>query len=882
MKSKTQYLILKLFLLFIIVLGASSTTLAQAPCSRLFISEYVEGSANNKAIELYNPTSSPINLGNYRLIRYANGAITPPDDGVQPLPANVFVEPLSTYVIAVNLTDPNGSGQTTPIDIQLQAIADTLLSNGCGIEPGNIRSMCFNGDDAMVLQRFVNGNWVMVDIFGCIGEQPLNSEGTTNPSAGWTDISPYSSKPVGYDSSIPYFNRYWTQNKTLIRKPTVKSGVSLNPGPESFNPSIEWDSLPENTFDSLGSHTCECFQQTTAGVIENESVQQCNRNVVNLSFIVPPGIGFGNVSYQWYVANGFVSCPQGGSTNGWQPIPGATASTASFTPSGVGIYTLACFVIPEASTGFAPEWASDCKVVETSSLTAQAIVGNPNIIPFVPFTYLVTEIPGHSYTWSVNGGTISNGQNSYQVTVIWGALGPYSIELVETDGICTVSSSFTVINSNCDLLVFANPVGATSFCNGDSSMIVATSIGASSYQWKRNGVTITGATNDTLFVSESGNYQVIATQSANCSAISLPVSITEFPPSIPPTISVVGLSSDCNNQPVTLTANGNFTFYVWNTGASGASIELNTSGSYYVIGSFSQQGLPLCEAVSLPVEVNLALLPPVNICVVSVDSITGRNIVVWEKPQTTAIDSFVIFRETTAADLYQIIGAQSFEEFSTFIDPQANPLAQASRYRLGLIDTCGVLSSTSTHHKTIHLTLNLGVGGTVNLIWSGYEGVNFPSYVLYRGTSPDQLTELITIQSNLNSYTDLNPPSGTVYYQIGIQVAGCNPTAFGFEQSRSNLSNTSATGLNGLSQGLVKVFPNPAHDFLIIQCEKQIANGQLNLKLFNILGQLTYSSKLISEFEKIDVKSIELKGIYLVQLTDGKNDLIFQQKIFID
>ncbi len=43
-------------------------------CSELFISEYVEGSGNNKAIEVYNPTGSDINLSNYRLIRFSNGA----------------------------------------------------------------------------------------------------------------------------------------------------------------------------------------------------------------------------------------------------------------------------------------------------------------------------------------------------------------------------------------------------------------------------------------------------------------------------------------------------------------------------------------------------------------------------------------------------------------------------------------------------------------------------------------------------------------------------------------------------------------------------------------------------------------------------------------
>jgi len=35
------------------------------PCSDLFFSEYIEGGSNNKAIEIYNPTGSSINLSGY-------------------------------------------------------------------------------------------------------------------------------------------------------------------------------------------------------------------------------------------------------------------------------------------------------------------------------------------------------------------------------------------------------------------------------------------------------------------------------------------------------------------------------------------------------------------------------------------------------------------------------------------------------------------------------------------------------------------------------------------------------------------------------------------------------------------------------------------------
>jgi hypothetical protein len=72
----------------------------------------------------------------------------------------------------------------------------------------------------------------------------------------------------------------------------------------------------------------------------------------------------------------------------------------------------------------------------------------------------------------------------------------------------------------------------------------------------------------------------------------------------------------------------------------------------------------------------------------------------------------------------------------------------------------------SPHHKTMHLTINAGNQGESNLIWSHYEGFPFTSYKIYRGTHPDTMALIDSIQSNLNSYTDINPPSGNIFYQV--------------------------------------------------------------------------------------------------------------------
>lgn len=61
------------FCKFLILLSFISSITTAQPCSDLFISEYVEGSSNNKAIEIYNPTTAAVQLDGYQLLLFSNG-----------------------------------------------------------------------------------------------------------------------------------------------------------------------------------------------------------------------------------------------------------------------------------------------------------------------------------------------------------------------------------------------------------------------------------------------------------------------------------------------------------------------------------------------------------------------------------------------------------------------------------------------------------------------------------------------------------------------------------------------------------------------------------------------------------------------------------------
>jgi len=88
--------------------GSASTRVIAAPesCAGLFVSEYIEGTSYNKAIEIYNGTGGPVDLsvGPYKLEIYFNGTDTAgatiPLSGSIP-PGDVFVVAHSTAASAI-------------------------------------------------------------------------------------------------------------------------------------------------------------------------------------------------------------------------------------------------------------------------------------------------------------------------------------------------------------------------------------------------------------------------------------------------------------------------------------------------------------------------------------------------------------------------------------------------------------------------------------------------------------------------------------------------------------------------------------------------------------------------------------------------------------
>jgi hypothetical protein len=237
------------------------------------ISEYVEGWSNNKALELYNPTDTAIDLGNYRITRYSNGNTPPIQSDQWLVKLNGTLLPYRTRVIVIDQRDPQGTGQDAPVWDALQARADTFVCP----EYEQSYALYFNGDDAVALEKL---DGTMIDIFGKIGERPVNaSGGTSQPTGGWTDTDPFNTG-VGIALSVDH---------TLIRKPEISTGV--NTPVDKFNILANWDSLWANTFTYLGWHDCDASPDTnTKPAFDPDSYS------FNISIDDPTGTSVGTVS----------------------------------------------------------------------------------------------------------------------------------------------------------------------------------------------------------------------------------------------------------------------------------------------------------------------------------------------------------------------------------------------------------------------------------------------------------------------------------------------------------------------------------------------------------------------------------------------------------
>jgi hypothetical protein len=511
-----------------------------------------------------------------------------------------------------------------------------------------------------------------------------------------------------------------------------------------------------------------------------------------------------------------------------------------------------------------------CDSIVTLNLTVNSnnailIQANPtfgNAPLNVLFNNQTANLSNYNFTWNFGDGTSQQSNAPFlSHTYTQDGYSDVTIFAENTATGCITSSLFNDMifvqgGIFCTHTATLNQSGPLLACTGDSVLLSCNTSPSFSYQWNRNGMPVSGATSSSIYVVLSGSYTVTIYQNT-CPVTSNGISVTLNPLPTVPTITSIGTISSCSGGSLTLSAPAGLSSYSWNTGATTTSITVTQSGNYTVTVTNANG----CARTSVPYVVNASFLQSPNVCIVGMDSLTNENRIVWEKPITSGIDSFYVYKETNVSDVYTKIGASDYPELAVFLDQNSNPAVQAYRYKLTVLDTCGTETPLSDFHKTIHLTINSGVGGAWNLIWSHYEGLAFGSYNIYRGTDPTNVSLLTTIQSNLNSYTDLTPPVGAVYYQIEIvNPNSCDPAkVINYSVSKSNIVNNGIVGINSLNTGEIRLYPNPTNDILHLKSNKNLIGSKF--EILDNLGRVILSSVISEEISKIDLENAS-SGVY--------------------
>ena len=178
----------------------------------LFFSEYAEGSSNNKYVEIYNPSSTTVNLNNYQ-IKGTNNGTAWGDNGERELALGGTLAANSVYIICTDAADP-----------AIIAKSDLALPYESPVH--------YNGNDAIAIFGIDgSGNFtVIMDVIGVQSSDP--------GPAGWN--------VAGVTGA--------TKDHTLVRKSSISKGNTNwenSAGTSASN--SEWEVKDIDDWTSLGT-----------------------------------------------------------------------------------------------------------------------------------------------------------------------------------------------------------------------------------------------------------------------------------------------------------------------------------------------------------------------------------------------------------------------------------------------------------------------------------------------------------------------------------------------------------------------------------------------------------------------------------------------------
>ena len=477
---------------------------------------------------------------------------------------------------------------------------------------------------------------------------------------------------------------------------------------------------------SAGSATSSAATLTvnTPPTITTQPVNQSVTAGANVSFSVAAS-GTAPLSYQWRL-------------NGAN-LPGATSTTlnlTSVTTNQAGNYS--CFVTNVAGSAISSAAVLAVTALPVApSITTQPISRNVAVGANVSFSVAASGTAPFSYQWQLNGGDIPGAISATLSLTGVGTDQAGSYICIVSNAVGSAISSLAILTVSVPPTITSQPVSQSATAGADVTFAVAAA-GTSplSYQWRLNGVNVSGSTGAMLNLTgvtsaQAGNYTCLVTNavgSATSSAATLTVNV-------PPTITTQPASQTVTagaNVILSVIASGTAPLaYQWQyngvnvSGGTAATLTLtsvttNQAGIYACIVT-NIAGSTMSAAATL--TVNLApIAPTITTQPVSQIVTAGTNV------------TFVVVASGTSPLSYQwrLNGANISGATSASLNLMGVTSAQAGNYTCLVTNAAGTTTSSAAT-----LTVNVPPSITTQPATQTVSaGANVSLTVVATGTAP--------------------------------------------------------------------------------------------------------------------------------------------------